>query len=77
VAFTPTTTGSRAGTLTVSSSDPGSPLVVPLTGNGMAAASFTLTVNGAASASVSVTSGEPATYELAITPSGGFTDQLR
>jgi hypothetical protein len=73
VTFTPTAAGSRPGTLTVTSSDPGSPVAIPLTGIGILGGGFSLTVNGGTSASVTVTSGAPATYQLAITPIGGFS----
>ncbi|WP_419806809.1 choice-of-anchor D domain-containing protein [Terriglobus sp.] len=73
VLFAPTVPGIRNGTLTISSSDPASPLVVPLTGNGVQAGSFTLTVNGEASGSATVPYGIPASYALALTPVNGFT----
>ena len=73
VTFSPNATGQRNGTLTVTSSDPTSPVAIPLTGTGVAAAgSFTLTVDGGASSSVSVIGGSPATYNLTVTPSGAF-----
>lgn len=75
VTFTPAAQGSRPGVLTIVSSDPSSPLAVPLTGSGavLQVVGFALTVNGAASASVSVTSGSPASYPLSLAPVGGFT----
>ena len=73
VTFNPTATGTRTGTLVVTSSDPGSPLTVPLTGIGATPPSFVLTVDGGASSSVTVPSGAPATYHLALAPVGGFT----
>jgi hypothetical protein len=76
VTFTPTAGGLRSGTLTVVSSDPGSPLAVPLTGTGFVGGSFSLTVNGGSAATVTVTSGDPATYQLAITPSGSFSGAI-
>jgi len=74
VTFTPSTIGSRPGTLTVISSDISSPAAVPLTGTGAAGGTFTLTVNGGSSASVTVASGSgtPATYGLSVTPGNGF-----
>ncbi len=70
VTFTPSAAGGRAGALTVTSSDASSPSVVPLTGTGIAVGgSFLLSV---ASASASVVSGQPATYNLTVTPTGGF-----
>ena len=73
VTFTPTQTGARTGTLTIASSDPASPITVPLTGNGLQGGSFTLTVNGAASGSSTVVAGISATYALTLTPVNGFT----
>ncbi len=72
ISFTPAAAGTRAGILTITSSDPGSPASIPLSGTGVANGSFTLTVNGASSASATVTSGSPATYALAVTPTNGF-----
>ena len=76
VTFTPTAIGARAGTLTITSSDPSSPLVVPLTGTGIQAGSFTLTVAGGTSASATVQSGRPATFTLTVTPTGGFAGSV-
>ena len=73
VTFAPTQPGTRTGALTITSSDPASPLTVALTGNGLQAGSFTLTVNGASSGSATVPYGIPATYALALTPVNGFT----
>ncbi len=79
VAFTPTTTGTRTGTLTVASSDPSSPLIIPLTGTGVPTVappsngSFTLT---ALSPSAVVTSSSPANYTLTVSPVNGFTGQV-
>jgi hypothetical protein len=74
--FTPTSLGVRPGTLTLTSSDPGSPAVVPLTGTGIAAGGFTLTVGNGATDSATVRSGQPATYNLSITPTGGFSGSV-
>jgi hypothetical protein len=73
VTFTPTTLGSRSGTLTITSSDSTSPDIVPLTGTGVANGSFLLTVNGGPSASLTVPSEYPATYNLLLTPQANFT----
>ena len=72
VTFTPAALGARVGTLTITSSDPASPTVVPLTGVGIASASFTLTVDGAATSTQTVISGRPAYYTLMLTPVNGF-----
>jgi len=69
----PTELGKRDGTLTVTSSDLSSPLLVPLTGAGIRTGGFTLSVDGGLSSTVSVPSGQPATYHLAVTPTLGFS----
>jgi hypothetical protein len=73
VTFTPTTVGGQPGTLTVTSSDPGSPAMIPLSGTGVGAGSFTLTVGGGNTGSATVSSGTSANYGLTITPLNGFT----
>ena len=73
VTFTPTAAGVRAGTLSITSSDPSSPLTVPLTGGGVQPGAFTLTANGVAAASATEAVAIPANYTLALTPTGGFT----
>ncbi|SNS78129.1 Beta-propeller repeat-containing protein [Granulicella rosea] len=73
VNFTPTVVGPRTGVLTIVSTDSGSPASIPLTGTAVAGGGFTLTVDGGASSSASVSSGNPATYQLVLTPTGGFT----
>jgi hypothetical protein len=76
ITFTPTAAGAQSGTLTVTSSDPGSPATVPLSGTGVPAGSFTLSVNGGVSASATVTSGSPASYALTVTPTNGFSGSV-
>ena len=76
IAFTPTATGARQGTLTATSSDPGSPASITLSGTGIPNGSFTLTVNGSNSGSATVTSGSPATYSLVVTPANGFNGNV-
>jgi hypothetical protein len=73
VAFTPTATGARTGSLTITSSDPSSPITVPLTGSGIPAGAFSLTVDGGATSSITVKSGRPANYSLSLTPQNGYT----
>jgi hypothetical protein len=73
--FTPTATGTRPGTLIVTSSDVTSPTGVPLTGGGnaiMFSGSFTFIVSGSNAASAAVSAGSPAAYKLTITPLNGF-----
>jgi predicted small lipoprotein YifL len=71
--FTPTTSGVRAGDLTVTSSDASSPMKLPLTGTGVPTASFTLTANGKPTSSATVKSGDPASYPLTLTPQNSFS----
>ncbi len=73
VTFTPKQTGIRTGVLTITSSDPASPLIVPLTGTGIEGGSFSLTVNGGSTSSTTVPQGIAAGFPLTITPIGGFT----
>jgi hypothetical protein len=73
VTFTPTAIGARTGTLSITSSDPNSPLTVPLTGTGIPAGTFALTVDGGASSSITVSSGRPANYNLTLTALNGYT----
>jgi hypothetical protein len=76
IVFTPSALGPRSASLTAVSSDPGSPASIPLTGTGVAPPNITLTVSGGSSATVSITSGLPATYQLQLTPVGGFTGMV-
>ena len=72
VTFTPTALGSRSGMLTILSSDPASPITIPLSGTGVPGGTFAITVNGGAIGNDTVVSGAPATYLLTGTPGGGF-----
>jgi hypothetical protein len=73
ITFTPNTTGTRTGTLTVTSSDPASPTNVPLIGNGIPNGTFTFTIAGGTTASATVKSGTPAAYSLTLTPINNFS----
>lgn len=75
ITFAPSVVGERDGILTVASST-GTPVQVPLTGNGVSNGSFVLTVNGGGSATVTTMSERPATYSLAITPQNGYTGDI-
>jgi hypothetical protein len=70
--FTPKALGGRAGSLRVTSSDPGSPMTIPLAGNGTATPSFMLSVDGGTASNAKVKSGQPAGYHLAIAAQNGF-----
>jgi hypothetical protein len=65
VVFTPTQTGSRSGTLTVTDSATGSPQVLVLTGTGV---DFSL---ASSPSSASVKAGSSATYKITISSVGG------
>ncbi len=73
ITFSPTALGTRNGNLAITSSDPNSPAIVPLTGNGVQNGTFLLTVNGNSSASATVTTEQPATYNLQLTPQNGYS----
>jgi hypothetical protein len=72
IGFSPSATGTRTGTLSIASSSPGTPTLVPLTGTGISNATFKLSVNGGTSASLTVVSGQFGTFALLVTPAGGF-----
>ena len=67
VTFTPTATGARTGTLTVSDNAAGSPQSIPLTGTGW---DFQVT------APASETSKSPLTFNATLTPLGGFNQSV-
>ncbi len=77
VTFTPSTSGLRAGSLTLTTDATSLPLNVALSGTGMQVVapspSFALTVNGGTTATMTVASGSPAVYNLLLTPINGFT----
>jgi hypothetical protein len=73
VAFTPTVTGARSGTLTVTDNDggaPGSTQMVSLSGTGT---DFTVS---ASPASQTISSGHTATYSITVAPVSGFTGSV-
>ena len=72
VTFTPLQTGPRLATLTLTSSDPTGPLLVPLAGTGAQAPGFALTVNGESTAAATLHSGADAAFPLVLTPQGGY-----
>jgi hypothetical protein len=74
VIFTPTASGNRLASLTVSDNAVGSPHSVPLFGGGSSAAGdFILSADPA---SVTVFAGDPATYTLAVTPVNDFSSKV-
>lgn len=69
VTFTPTSTGTRNGTLTISDNAAGSPQTVPFTGTG-GAPGLGLGVASGSSNSATVTAGQAANYKLSIGGAG-------
>lgn len=76
VTYMPSATGDASGALTIRSTDPASPLTVPLTASGIAGGGLVLTVNGGSSASVTVQQGIAATYSLSVAPTNGFAGSV-
>ena len=70
ITFTPNQPGPYTATLSIASSDPSGPTLVPLRGTGAQTPGFTLTVNG--SSSVHLNSGGTASFALLVTPQGGY-----
>jgi len=70
ITFTPTATGERDGTLTITDNAFDSPQTVSLIGG--IAADFALAVPTGAPTSITTTAGNSATFTLQLTPSGGF-----
>jgi VCBS repeat-containing protein len=70
VTFTPTTAGSRSGTLTITDNASGSPQTAALSGTGTDFAAAPATGSGT---TATVTAGGTATYTLAFTGTPGFT----
>jgi Bacterial Ig-like domain (group 3)/FG-GAP-like repeat/Abnormal spindle-like microcephaly-assoc'd, ASPM-SPD-2-Hydin len=71
VFFDPTTSGTRNGTLTVTDNASNSPQTVTLTGQGE---DFSLANSSSATATVSP--GQTATYNVTISPQGGFSQMV-
>ncbi len=70
VTFTPTTGGTRTGSITISDNAPGSPQTVALSGTGM---DFTLTTSAS---SATVTAGQPANFQMTLAPASGFSGNV-
>ena len=73
VAFKPTASGTRTGTLSVSDNASGSPQTVGLSGSGE---DFTLVVASRGPGSASVAPGQTAQYSLSMTALGGFNQSV-
>jgi trimeric autotransporter adhesin len=76
VTFTPSATGVRPGSLQIASSDPNSPLALPLSGTGISTPSFILTVDGGPTATQTVATGSTAKFALLVTPTGNFNNSI-
>ena len=73
VTFTPTASGARGGTLTVTDNAANSPQTVALSGTGQ---DFTLSTASGSPTSVTVTPGQTAKYSLAVTGVSGFSQAV-
>jgi hypothetical protein len=71
VVFTPTVTGQRSGSVTLTDDAAGSPHVITLTGGGPP--DFAMGAASGGSMTGTVTAGQAANYSLSLTPSGGFS----
>ena len=71
VIFTPTTSGTAPGTLTVGSTSAIAPTTVTLSGTGVVPVDFTVTISG--SNSQTVANGQTAYFPLVITPAKGLS----
>lgn len=81
VTFTPTSGGPRSGTATISDNAPGGKRSISLAGNAMdfslaAATGANCPSGGNCSTSATVSAGQSATYDLQVTPSGGFNGSV-
>lgn len=72
VTFTPTATGSRRATVTVTDSATNSPQTVPLSGTGVAA-NFSFGTSSPTATTATVTAGQTATYSLSLVPDANFS----
>ena len=81
VTFTPSATGNRTASVTITDNASGSPHTVSLTGTGtdfsLAAASGSNCPSGGnCSTSATISAGQSATYDLQVTPSNGFNGNV-
>jgi centrosomal CEP192-like protein len=73
VTFTPTTSGARAGTLTITDDAGGSPQTISLSGTGE---DFSIAASSNSSATATVAPGQSATYTLSISGQGGLNQPI-
>jgi hypothetical protein len=71
--FTPTASGNRSGTLSITDDAPASPQTVSLSGTGT---DFSVGVATGGSTTATVTAGQPASYNLQVNPMSGFTGSV-
>jgi uncharacterized repeat protein (TIGR03803 family) len=71
VFFDPTTSGTRNGTLTITDTAAGSPQTVTLTGVGE-----DFLMASSSSSTATVTAGQTASYQISISPGGGFSQPV-
>jgi Protein of unknown function (DUF1573) len=76
VMFRPSTTGTLAGTITISDDAPGSPQTVSLSGAATAAPSFSLGPASGSPTSQTITAGQSAKFTLTVAPSGSFSGSI-
>lgn len=70
VVFTPTTTGTRTGALTILDNTAASPRALTVTGPGV---DYSVTAAQGATTTATITAGQTASYSLLLTPLGGFS----
>jgi uncharacterized repeat protein (TIGR01451 family) len=73
ITFTPVATGTRNGVLTITDNAAGSPHTVPLFGSGT---DVLISTPPGASSSADVAAGQMASYQLMLTPAGGFSERI-
>ena len=71
IAFTPTVSGVRTGTLSISDNSPNSPHVMQLSGTGV---DFALEPNG--DTTITINSGQNAVFPLLLSPSAGISSKI-
>jgi len=77
ITFTPTVAGNRSANVTITDNAPGSPHIFSLSGTGTdyslgAATAANCPVGGNCSTSALIAAGQTASYDLQVTPNGGF-----
>jgi hypothetical protein len=75
VKFTPTATGTRSGSVTITDTAPGSPHTVSLSGTGTTAPTPDFAVSFTP-ASATITAGQSATFSMTVSAAGGFNQSV-